>query len=363
MSQPYDRLYNFSAGPSTLPVEVLEQARDEMLNWHGAGMGVMEMSHRGKAFESIIAKTESDFRLLVGIPENYKVLFLQGGASLQFTMIPKNLLGDGSSDYVVTGAWGKLAFSAAQIEGCANKVYDSKDTNYDRAPDLGALKCTPDASYLHFTSNETIQGVDFLKDYELSQTVVCDMSSNILSRPVDVSKYGVIYAGAQKNMGPSGVAVVVIREDLLDRSPEGIAPMLSYKVAATNGSMYNTPPTWGIYICGLVYEFLLRNGGLDAQLRRNEAKSGVVYAAIDRSNGFYKAHAVKENRSLMNVTFTLGTDELTEKFLAGAKAMRMDGLKGHRSVGGVRASIYNAFPLEGCQTLASYMDEFASKNG
>lgn len=364
MSDISDRVFNFSAGPSVLPVEVLQEAQKDLLNWKGAGMSVMEMSHRGKAFQSIMDEADADLRTLLGIPENYKVMFLQGGASLQFTMVPMNLLGAGeTADYVVTGSWGKKAVQAAKLIGNANVVFDSKDTNYNRVPDLAGLPYTSGAAYVHLTSNETIQGVEFQGDPDLKGLVVCDMSSDILSRPVDISKYGLIYAGAQKNMGPAGATLVIIREDLLAKTPENFHPMLDYRLQSENGSMYNTPPCWAVYICGLVYKYLLKNGGLPAMQARNKEKADVVYKAIDASGGFYKGHAQPECRSIMNVTFTLPSDDLTKAFLDGAKAHKLDGLKGHRSVGGCRASIYNAFPLEGCKVLAEYMADFAKKNG
>lgn len=364
MGDIQDRVFNFSAGPSVLPVEVLQEAQADLLNWKGCGMSVMEMSHRGKAFQSIIDQAEADLRALLGIPENYKVLFLQGGASLQFSMVPMNLLHDGeTADYVVTGSWGKKALQAAKLVGSTKCVWDGKETNYDRLPDLAGLSFTEGAAYIHVTSNETIQGVEFQSDPDLPAPVVCDMSSDILSRPVDVTKYALIYAGAQKNMGPAGVTVVILREDLLSKTPENFHPMLDYRLQAENASLYNTPPCWCIYICGLVYQHLLKNGGLQAALERNRRKAAIVYDAIDRSGGFYKGHAQKECRSLMNVTFTLPNEELTKAFLEGAKAHKLDGLKGHRSVGGCRASIYNAFPEEGCRVLAEYMDDFAKKNG
>lgn len=364
MSQPYDRVFNFSAGPGVLPVEVLEQARDGMLNHAGSGMSVMEMSHRSKAYEKIIQEAEADLRTLMGIPENYKVLFLQGGASLQFTMVPLAFLREGqSADYIITGSWGKKALEGANHVGKTQVVFDAKGTNYDHAPKPSQLRYTPGAAYIHITSNETIQGVDFCKDPQADGRFICDMSSNILSRPADVSRYAMIYAGAQKNMGPAGVTVVIIRDDLLADAAPGLGPMLDYKVQADNASLYNTPPCWSIYVCGLVYKWLLANGGLEGALARNEAKSRLLYGVIDDSNGFYKGHAQKGSRSLMNVTFTLPNDELSDAFLKGAKPLGLEGLKGHRSVGGCRASIYNAFPIEGCQVLAQYMKEFAKANG
>ncbi len=363
MNQPYDRIFNFSAGPCTLPVEVLEEARDGMLNWNGAGMGVMEMSHRGKVFEGIHAETQASLRELMGIPGHYKILFLQGGASMQNTMVPMNFLGEGVADYVVTGAWGKKSLEAAHLVGKANTVFDAKASNYNTVPDLESLAYTDGAAYIHFTSNETIQGVEIFNDPSVTAPLVCDMSSDILSRPIDVAQYAYIYAGAQKNMGPAGVTVAICREDMLERVPAKMHPMLDLKLMADNDSMYNTPPCWGIYICGLVYKWMLRNGGLAAMQAKNTAKANAIYSAIDGSGGFYKGHAETHCRSIMNPTFTLPSEELTDLFVKEAKAAKMDGLKGHRSVGGCRASIYNAFPLAGCEALASFMKEFASRNG
>jgi phosphoserine aminotransferase len=364
MSQPYDRIFNFSAGPCTLPVEVLEEARDGMLNWNGSGMGVMEMSHRGKVFEGIFQQTKAWLRELAGVPDNYQILFLHGGATLQNTMVPMNLRGEGqTADYVVTGAWGKKSHEAAALLGPTNKAFDAKAEGYRSVPDLEAIPISPSSAYLHFTSNETIQGVEFFTDPVVSVPLVCDMSSDILSRPFDVSRYGLIYAGAQKNMGPAGVTLVIVREDLLQRTPANMQPMLDLKLMAENDSMYNTPPCWSIYMCGLVYKWMLKEGGLTVFRDRNREKASVIYRAIDESEGFFKGHADPSARSVMNVTFTLPSEELTEAFLKGAKAHQLDGLKGHRSVGGCRASIYNAFPLEGCEVLAGYMRDFAAKNG
>lgn len=363
MSQPYNRVFNFSAGPCTLPVEVLEEVRDDLLNYKGAGMGVMEMSHRDKVFMGIHAATKAALKELMGIPDNYQILFLQGGASLQNTMVPMNLLNGGTGDYVITGAWGKKSFEMGGLVGSVNKVYDGKAHNYSEVPDFNELAYTDGAAYVHITSNETIHGTEFFVDPSMNAPLVCDMSSDILSRPVDVSKYGLIYAGAQKNMGPAGVTVVIIRDDLLERTPANTHPMLDYRVQAENDSMLNTPPCWGIYVCGLVYQWLLKNGGLTWMNGVNKAKAAAIYAAVDGSGGFYKGHAREDCRSIMNVTFTLGSDELTDKFVKEAKAAGFDGLKGHRSVGGCRASIYNAFPLEGCEALASFMNDFAKSNG
>jgi phosphoserine aminotransferase len=361
MAQPYDRVYNFSAGPGTLPVEVLEQVRDELLSWRGCGMSVMEMSHRSKEFESIISEAEADLRTLLNIPEEYVVLFLQGGASTQFSLMPMNFASeDQTVDMIITGSWGKKAREAASFVCKPNVVWDGKETNYDRVPD-GQLPLSVDPAYLHITTNETIQGVEFHTDTDYMVPTVADMSSDFLSRPLEVSRYAAIYAGAQKNMGPAGATVVIIRKDMLERVPE-LPPMFSYKVQAENKSLYNTPPTFSIYVCGLVYKWLLKKGGLPAIYQQNQLKAQMIYEVIDASNGFYTGHAQPASRSLMNVTFRLPSDDLTQKFLSEAKANRMVELKGHRSVGGCRASIYNAFPVEGCSDLANFMKEFASNN-
>ncbi len=364
MSQPYCRVFNFSAGPCTLPVSVLEEARDGLVNWNDTGMSVMEMSHRSKPFEGILAETEKILRALLDVPENYKVLFLQGGASLQNTMVPMNFLKEGqTADYVVTGAWGKKSLEAGKLVGKVNVAFDNKANNYNDVPKLENLSYSDDSAYIHFTSNETIHGVEFPGDPSLKAPVVCDMSSDILSRKVDVSKYSLIYAGAQKNMGPAGVTVVIISDELLAKVPANQHPMLDYKLISENDSMYNTPPCWGIYMCGLVYKWVLAEGGVTEMNKRARERTKLVYDAIEASNGFYKGHAAPGARSLMNVTFTLPSDELTDKFVKEAKGEKLDGLKGHRSVGGCRASIYNAFPMEGCEVLASFMKDFAGRNG
>jgi phosphoserine aminotransferase len=359
MAQPYDRVYNFSAGPCTLPVPVLEQARDGLLNYKGTGMSVMEMSHRSAAYETIIQEAEADLRSLLAIPDGYKVLFLGGGASLQFSMIAIDFLRGASADYVVTGTWGQKAVESANLEGKANVVWSGKADGFREVPDFGSLTLDPSAAYVHFTSNETIQGVEFDGDPSVAAPLFCDMSSDILSRPVDVSKYALIYAGAQKNMGPAGVTVVIVRDDMLAKVPEKLHPMLDYRLQAENGSLYNTPPCWNIYVAGLVYKHLLNTGGLTASRKLAEYRSKLVYEAIDSSGGFYKGHAAPGSRSVMNVTFTLPNDDLTKAFLKLADSKKLDGLKGHRSVGGIRASLYNAFPLEGCEVLAETMAEFA----
>ncbi len=356
-------IYNFSAGPAVLPKEVLQQAQAEMLDWQGSGMSVMEMSHRGREFMGIAAKAEADLRELLGIPGNYKVLFLQGGASMQFAMVPMNLLrGKASADYLNTGEWSKKAISEAKKFGAVNVVASGADKNFSYVPDFSTWQFDKDAAYLHITPNETIGGVEFDWLPDVSVPIVADMSSNILSRPIDVSRYGVIYAGAQKNIGPAGLTIAIVREDLLGHVADGTPTMLDYKTHADNESMYNTPPTYGIYIAGLVFQMLKEKGGIAAMEKTNIAKAKLLYAAIDGSGGFYQCPVAHANRSRMNVPFTLKDAALDGAFLKEADARGLLQLKGHRSVGGMRASIYNAMPLEGVQALASFMGEFARAN-
>ncbi|MBI5437152.1 MAG: 3-phosphoserine/phosphohydroxythreonine transaminase [Nitrosomonadales bacterium] len=358
-------IYNFSAGPAVLPREVLQQAREELLDWHGSGMSVMEMSHRGKEFTGIAAAAEADLRELMGIPPSYKVLFLQGGAHLQFAMVPLNLLrGKPSADYVNTGEWSKKAIGEARKFGGVNVVATGADRNFSYAPAFETWQCDKGAAYLHYTPNETIGGVEFNWVPETGAVpLVADMSSNILSRRIEVSKYGLIYAGAQKNIGPAGLTVVIVREDLLGQVLPGTPTMLDYKIHADNGSMYNTPPTYGIYIAGLVFQWLKRNGGVAQAERTNIAKARLLYDAIDASNGFYNCPVAKSDRSRMNVSFTLKNPALDEGFLRQAEARGLLQLKGHRSVGGMRASIYNAMPLAGVQALVGFINEFARQRG
>jgi len=359
-----ERIFNFSAGPAVLPVPVLERAREEMLSLPGVGMSVMEISHRSKPFQAILDGAASGLRELMGIPEGYRVLFLQGGASLQFSMIPINFLSPvASADYVLTGSWGKKALKEAKKVGATNVAADMADSHYTRVPSTDELNLDPGAAYVHFTSNETIEGVEWKHDPEVGALpLVCDASSNICSRPVDVSKYALIYAGAQKNLGPSGVTVVILREDLLETIPAGLHTMLDYRTHVENDSLYNTPNTWGIYILNLVCEWVKGEGGLEAISKRNEEKAGKIYDVIDATD-FYRGHAAREARSNMNVTFRLPSEELEKKFAAEATAAGLDGLKGHRSVGGIRASIYNAFPVEGVKALTQFMREFERTNG
>jgi phosphoserine aminotransferase len=359
-----ERIFNFSAGPAVLPVPVLEQAREEMLSLPGVGMSVMEISHRSKTFDAIHQSAKAGLSELLGIPEGYHVLFLQGGASLQFSMVPLNFLHDGASaDYILTGSWGKKAIKEAKKHGAANVAADMADSRYNRIPAQDELKLDAAASYVHITSNETIEGVEWNQEPETGDVpLVCDASSDICSRPIDVSKYALIYAGAQKNLGPSGVTVVILREDLLARIPDGLDTMLDYRTHTKADSLYNTPNTWGIYILDLVCKWVKEQGGLDTIHRRNQEKARKIYDVID-STDFYRGHAAPDSRSNMNVTFRLPSEELEKKFTAEATAQGLDGLKGHRSVGGIRASIYNAFPVEGVDALVQFMRDFERTNG
>ncbi|OGS97013.1 MAG: phosphoserine transaminase [Gallionellales bacterium RIFCSPLOWO2_02_FULL_57_47] len=364
-------IYNFSAGPAVMPKEVLLQAQAELPDWHGSGMSVMEMSHRGKEYMGIHAQAEADLRELMGIPANYRVLFLQGGAHLQFSMIPLNLLrGKLSADYVNTGDWSKKAIGEAKKFCYVNVVADNADRKGTHVPAFDTWNLDKDAAYVHYTPNETIGGVEFNWVPEVGDVpLVADMSSNILSRQIDVSKFGLIYAGAQKNIGPAGMALVIVREDLLGHAPSGLPTMLDYKIHADNDSMYNTPPTYTIYMAGLVFQWLKKNGGIAAMEKNNIAKAKVLYDAIDASNGFYNCPVNRADRSRMNVPFTLqntGTlkdTSLDSDFLKQADARGLLQLKGHRSVGGMRASIYNAMPLAGVRALVDFMNEFAQKRG
>jgi phosphoserine aminotransferase len=359
------RVYNFSAGPAVLPEEVLAQAKEELLDWHGSGMSVMEMSHRGKEFMAIAEKAEADLRELLAIPANYKVLFLQGGASAQFAMVPMNLLrGKKSADYIHTGEWSKKAIAEAKKFGTVNLAATAEATKFTSVPPQSTWKLDPNAAYVHYTPNETIGGVEFSFVPDTgSVPLVADMSSNILSRPMDVTKYGLIYAGAQKNIGPAGLAIVIVREDLLGGAVAGTPAMFDYKIHADAGSMYNTPPTYAWYIAGLVFDMLKKKGGLTAMAQVNDRKAKKLYDYIDSTGGFYKNPVEKASRSCMNIPFTLKSDALDESFLKGAKAAGLVQLKGHRSVGGMRASIYNAMPEAGVDALIVYMKDFAQKNG
>jgi phosphoserine aminotransferase len=358
-------IFNFSAGPAVLPKEVLQQAGAELQDWHGSGMSVMEMSHRGKEFMSIAAQAEKDVRELMGIPANYKVLFLQGGAHLQFSMIPLNLMrGKLSADYVNTGEWSKKAIAEAKKFIHVNEVVSNADKNFSYVPEIGNWKLDRNAAYVHYTTNETIGGVEFNWVPDTGKVpLVADMSSNILSRPYDVSRFGLIYAGAQKNIGPAGLALVIVREDLLGHADPRLPTMMDYKVHADNDSMYNTPPTFGIYMAGLVFQWLKKNGGVAAMEKTNIAKAELLYATIDASNGFYQCPVNRADRSRMNVPFRTRDAALDAEFIKQAEARGLLQLKGHRLTGGMRASIYNAMPLAGVQALVGFMGEFAQRKG
>ena len=353
------RIYNFSAGPAMLPEEVLKTAAAEMLDYHDSGMSVMEMSHRSKVYQGIIDEAEADLRKLIGIPENYKVLFMQGGATLGFAMIPMNFMVKGKIDLINTGVWTKKAIKDAKIYGEVNVVASGEENGFKKIPDVKSIKFDPEADYVYMCDNNTIYGSKF-KEYPETGNVplICDMSSCFLSEPIDVNKFGMIYAGAQKNVGPAGVTICIIRDDLLARTPRQPLPAyLDYRLHAENGSMYNTPPTYGIYICGLVFKWLLKEGGLEARKANNEKKAKILYDYLDSSK-FFKPYVDKDSRSLMNVTFRTPSDELDAEFLEGAKKYRFTNLKGHRSTGGLRASLYNAMPIAGVEALVKYMKEF-----
>ncbi|MGN0425583.1 MAG: 3-phosphoserine/phosphohydroxythreonine transaminase [Acetatifactor sp.] len=357
------RVYNFSAGPAVLPEEVLREAADEMLDYKGTGMSVMEMSHRSKAYEAIINEAEADLRELMGIPDNYKVLFLQGGASQQFAMIPMNLMKNKKAAYIVTGQWAKKAYQEAKIYGEAVEVASSADKTFSYIPDCSDLDIPEDADYVYICENNTIYGTKFKTlPNTKGHTLVADVSSCFLSEPVDVTKYGVIYGGVQKNVGPAGVVIVIIREDLITEDVlPGTPTMLRYKIHADNGSLYNTPPAYGIYICGKVFKWIKKMGGLSAMKEHNEKKAKILYDFLDESK-LFKGTVRKEDRSLMNVPFVTGDEELDAKFVKEAKAAGFENLKGHRTVGGMRASIYNAMPIEGVEKLVAFMREFEKAN-
>ncbi|MFW5450727.1 MAG: 3-phosphoserine/phosphohydroxythreonine transaminase [Methylophagaceae bacterium] len=358
------RVFNFSAGPAMLPEAVLQRAQQEFLDWNGSGMNTMEMSHRGKEFLSIANQAEADLRDVMAIPDNYKVLFLQGGASAQFSAIPMNLLrGKTTADYFNTGQWSKKAISEAKRYCDVNIVASSEDDGFNSVPDKTTWKLNPDAAYVHYTANETIGGVEFDHIPDTGDVpLVVDLSSTILSRPIDVSKFALIYAGAQKNIGPAGLTIVIVRDDLIGNVLAGTPTIFDYKVQADNDSMYNTPPTYALYLAGLVFDWLKGLGGLTAMAEINQRKAEKLYAAIDGSDGFYQNPVDPQYRSWMNVTFTLNNADLDADFLAGAKQAGLVTLKGHRSVGGMRASIYNAMPEEAIDTLISFMQRFATNN-
>ena len=359
------RVYNFSAGPAVLPEEVLREAAEEMLDYKGTGMSVMEMSHRSKAFQNIIDEAEQDIRDLMGIPSNYKVLFLQGGASQQFAMIPMNFMKNGVADYIITGQWAKKAYQEAQKYGKkVNAVASSADKTFSYIPDCSDLPIDPDADYVYICENNTIYGTKF---HTLPNTkgkdLIADVSSCFLSEPVDVSKYAVIYGGVQKNIGPAGTVIAIIREDLIPEKPyiENTPTMLTYKTQVDAGSLYNTPPCYGIYICGKVFKWIKKLGGLEAMKERNVKKAQIIYDFLDSSK-LFKGTVVPEDRSIMNIPFITGDEEKDAKFIAEAKKAGFENLKGHRSVGGMRASVYNAMPEEGCRKLVEFMAEFEKNN-
>ncbi len=357
------RIYNFSAGPAVLPEEVLQEAAAEMMDYRGTGMSVMEMSHRSKAYQAIIDEAEADLRELMQIPDNYKVLFLQGGASQQFAMIPMNLMKNGVADYIITGQWAKKAYEEGKKYGKANAVASSADKTFSYIPDCSDLPISEDADYVYICENNTIYGTKF---WNLPNTkgkiLISDVSSCFLSEPVDVSKYGMIYGGVQKNIGPAGVVIAIIREDLIRSDVADTVPtMLRYDIHVKNGSMYNTPPAYGIYICGKVFKWLKKMGGLEAMKVHNQKKAAILYDFLDRSK-LFKGTVVKEDRSLMNVPFVTGNEEMDAKFVKEATAAGFANLKGHRSVGGMRASIYNAMPLEGVEKLVAFMEQFEKDN-
>mgnify|MGYP003301483704 CR=1 FL=1 len=356
------RIYNFNAGPAALPLEVLQTAQAELIDFNGTGMSILESSHRAKAYAAIHQEAKDNIRELMGVPENYSILFLQGGASTQFSMVPMNLLTEGKvADYTNSGTWANKAIKEAKKVGKVNIVADCQKEIPTRVPSMDELKLTPDAAYLHITTNETISGAQWKEIPNVACPIVADMSSDILSRPIDVSKFGLIYAGAQKNLGPSGLTVVIIRNDLAEAAPENLPTMLQYRTHIAEDSLYNTPPCYGIYICGKVFKWIKKMGGLEAMKKLNEEKAAVLYDYLD-SQDYYIAPVKKDSRSMMNVTFVTGDADLDKKFCAEAAKAGLVNLKGHRSVGGMRASIYNAMPYEGVEKLVAFMKEFAKNN-
>ncbi len=357
------RIYNFAAGPAVMPLPVLEKAQAELLDFQSSGMSIMEMSHRGKIFDAVIKEAEAKFRKLMGVSDDYAVLFMPGGASQQFAMVPLNLLTPGkAADYVDTGSWSIRAIEEARIVGKVNVIWSGKDRKYMVAPKPPELRFNPDAAYAHICSNETIGGIRLPEFPKTEAPLIADMSSDIASRAFDFSRFAAVYAGAQKNLGPSGVAVLAVRKDLAEHCPDTVNVYFRYKTHIPEPSLYNTPNTWGVYLFKLVMDWMLDLGGVPAMQKRNEAKAKVLYDALDAS-AFWKPCADKDSRSIMNITWRLPSEELENKFIKEAKAAGMDGLKGHRSVGGIRASIYNAFPPEGVKALAGFMKEFERKNG
>ncbi len=359
------RIYNFSAGPAVLPVEVLKEAQEHLMALPGVGMSILEISHRSKTFDDIINQTKADLKTLLNISDDYAILFLQGGASLQFSMVPMNIMPPkNKADYISTGSWSKKAIKEAKRVGTVNIAASTEETTFNKIPKQEELRLDSGAAYVHFTSNNTIYGTQWQKEPEVGNVpLVCDASSDILCKKIDVNKYGIIYAGAQKNMGPSGVTLVIFRKDLLERSSDELPTMMNYKTHVEKDSLYNTPNTFGIYIIGLVAKWLLSMGGLDKMYEINKQKADLLYNFIDSSGGYYKGHAEKDSRSIMNVTFNLSSEALEKKLIAEALSAGFSGLKGHRSVGGLRASIYNAFPTKGVEDLVSFMKDFQQKNG
>ena len=358
-----ERIYNFSPGPATLPQEVLAQASEDIINYNNTGMGLIELSHRSGEFMTIAEETEALLRELLNIPDNYKVLFLQGGASTQFAMIPMNLLGDGKrATYLNTGTWAKKAIKEANIIAGADVAYSSEADSFNHVPAQADYSVAPESEYLYFVSNNTIYGTQFKQFPQSEKMLVCDMSSDILSREIDITPFGLIFAGAQKNMGPAGATVVIIRDDLLDRTPDSVPTMFRYKTHADKGSMFNTPPCFAIYTIGLVLKWLKKIGGVAEIEKINREKAALLYTAIDKTD-FFKGHARNNSRSMMNITFNLPSPELESRLVTEALEAGFSGLKGHRSIGGLRASIYNAFPRQGVVDLIDFMEEFAKKNG
>ncbi len=359
------RVFNFSAGPSMLPEPVLLKAQEELLAYPGAGASVMEISHRSKIFDEILENAKSYLKKLLNMPDYYKIIFTPGGATMQFSMVAMNFLNGGTADYINTGSWASKAMSEAKKHGNVREVWSGKSENFVRMPSSSELSISDEAKYVHFTSNETIQGIEFFNEPEVgNKPLFCDASSDFMSRPIDITKYALLYAGAQKNVGPSGIAVVIIREDLLSQVPEKLPSLLDYRIMVENNSLYNTPSTWSIYIIGLVLKWLYEDiGGLEKIEEINKKKAELLYQVIDESNGFYRGHAQKESRSRMNVTFRLPDETLEKEFIAKASEVGLKELKGHRSVGGCRASIYNAMPYEGCVVLAEFMRDFAKTRG
>jgi phosphoserine aminotransferase len=359
------RIYNFSAGPAILPEDVLKEAQENLMALPGVGMSILEISHRSKTFDSIIAETKENLKKLLDIPDEYEQLFLQGGASLQFSMVPMNFMPPkNKADYIVTGSWSKKAVKEAKKVGTVNIAASAEEGKFKRVPKQEELKLDPDAAYVHYTSNNTIYGTEWKTEPNVGNVpLVCDSSSDMLHKKLDVKKYAFIYAGAQKNMGPAGVTYIIIRKDMAERSADSLPTMLNYKTHVEGNSLYNTPNVFGIYIIGLVTKWLLKNGGLNQMYKLNKEKADLLYNCIDSSNGFYKCHAEKDSRSLMNITFNLSSEALEKKLVDEATAAGFSGLKGHRSVGGLRASIYNAFPKKGVEDLVSFMKDFQKKNG